>query len=284
MKLFSTFIPTLVVSGLFLAGCSAPAVNVQGSSAASESTPVATLASQPAPTQPVPAQPAAKTVNFNGVRFAYAPALAQSVETTVVPSKAHASDGPYWDANPQFTQIKFGGYILPKTFHEPRLEVYPTGDFRDLAAPAGDEIDALQKYLESQTLSAGGRMPFLPLFNAAQGFHASVKNVDFKNGSGVRYLTQYDQGPMPINNHELFYTYQGLTRDGAYYVSVILPVSNSILPADEKDPVEGDYIAYRTATVNQLEAQPESSFSPDLTSLDALIESLEINPAGAGAN
>ena len=44
--------------------------------------------------------------------------------------------------------------------------------------------------------------------------HSQVQYLDFKNGTGVRYLTQFDQGILPINNYELVYTYQGLTSDG----------------------------------------------------------------------
>ena len=63
----------------------------------------------------------------------------------------------------------------------------------------------------------------LPLMNAVQQMHTRVEYVQFKGGEGVSYLAQYAQGPVPVNNGELFYTFQGLTDDGEFYVSAILP-------------------------------------------------------------
>ena len=72
-------------------------------------------------------------------------------------------------------------------------------------------------------------MPFLPLFNAAQVMHTHLQYLDFKNGQGLRYLTEFDQGIIPINNYELIYTYQGLTGDGKYYVAAVLPVNQRVI-------------------------------------------------------
>jgi len=124
-------------------------------------------------------------------------------------------------------------------------------------------------------------MPFLPLFNAMQVMHAQVQYMDFKNGSGVRFLTEFDQAPLPINNHELIYTFQGLTSDGKYYVAAILPVTNPGLPANEQVNDEmaakmSDFPAYMKETVAWLEQQPAASFTPDLAALDKLIQSMEV--------
>jgi hypothetical protein len=126
------------------------------------------------------------------------------------------------------------------------------------------------------------QMPFLPLYNESQVMHSNLQSLDFKNGHGLRYLTQFDQAPMPINNHQLIYTYQGLTSDGKYYVAAVLPVNHPSLPADEK--VTGKeapeftsdfpkYLANVTATLN---AQADT-FTPDLTKLDAMFSSLEVH-------
>ncbi|MEO8354588.1 MAG: hypothetical protein ABI621_01610 [Chloroflexota bacterium] len=44
--------------------------------------------------------------------------------------------------------------------------------------------------------------------------HPLMQVINFQNGRGIRFLTQYAQYPAPINNHELFYHFQGLTNDG----------------------------------------------------------------------
>jgi len=95
-----------------------------------------------------------------------------------------------------------------------------------------------------QALIAGGPsgdkgLAFLPIINAAQEFHAQYRVISFVSGNGIRYLTQFSQYFDPINNHEVFYSYQGLTADGKYWISAILPISNQLLPADSKNPPNG---------------------------------------------
>ncbi len=280
MKRLSISASILLLLALFIAGCSGPVLAVQGSS---EDVPTATAArpaqpaAQPAAEQGAPAEPAGKSVDFNGISFAFSPSLAKGVETAIVPEALPSPEGgPWWAVNPEFAQIKFTGYVLDKTFHEPRIVVYPVSSFRAMNPAAAQEIDALQSYLKDGSLSEG-RMPFLPLFNAAQVFHASAKKVDFKNGSGVRYITQFDQAPLPIKNGDMFYAYQGLTKDGAYYVSAILPLSNKIIPEGEKTSIEGDFMEYVAASAKELEAQLASSYSPDLATLDALVASISVS-------
>jgi hypothetical protein len=125
-------------------------------------------------------------------------------------------------------------------------------------------------------------MPFLPLFNAAQVMHAQTQYLNFKNGQGLRFLTAFSQGNVPINNYELIYTFQGLTSDGKYYVAAVLPVNHPSLPADGKvtgkEPPEftSDYSSYLSNVVKILNSQAANTFIPDLTQLDAMISSLEI--------
>ena len=61
---------------------------------------------------------------------------------------------------------------------------------------------------------------------------AKGKLQPFVSGIGVRFLTEYAQYFVPVNNHDLFYTYQGLTNDGQYWISVILPINHPDLPAN----------------------------------------------------
>ena len=125
-------------------------------------------------------------------------------------------------------------------------------------------------------------LPFLPFFNAQQVFHSQVKYLSFKDGQGVRFLTQYDQAYLPINNYELFYTFQGLTSDGKLYVAAILPVTLPGLPADSTVSDEmkagdfvGKFLKYLDEVTQQLNGQSASSFTPSLDALDSMLASLE---------
>jgi hypothetical protein len=120
----------------------------------------------------------------------------------------------------------------------------------------------------------------LPPFNAAQMLRAQVAFLDFQNGSGVRFLTLYGQAYRIINNHELFYTFQGLTGDNSHYVAMILPVSHPTLPQSGDIPPEdlesfdANFMTYIATSEASLNAQPAGSFTPDMTLLDTLVESL----------
>jgi hypothetical protein len=189
-----------------------------------------------------------------------------------------------WESTPEHVQLTFTGYILPETFHDPRLMIYPVGDFEASSEIAANIISDLRRMLEEKPAEADA-IPFLPAFNAAQMMGVQMKYLDFQTGSGVRYLTQYGQAFFPINNHNMFYTFQGLTQDGEYYVAAILPVSHPDLPADgrqvpggDQEAFANDYERYVAGIEQLLDMQDLSSFTPNLSLLDAMIHSLQVSP------
>jgi hypothetical protein len=217
-------------------------------------------------------QMGAVTVDASGV--------AQTVTSQVVAAVPASDDGPWWEAMPQYTLLTLEGYPITNHLLTPQIFVYPAQDLPAANENAGQIVADLQALLQNP--QDGQLMPFLPLYNAAQVMHAQVKSLDFKNGKGVRYLTQFDQAMLPINNHELIYTYQGLTSDGKYYVAAVLPVNLAGLPANENDldnlPAEftSDFPKYLSNTVSLLDQQSPASFTPDLNKLDTMMGSLDI--------
>ena len=127
--------------------------------------------------------------------------------------------------------------------------------------------------------------------NADQIIGAQPRIIGFEGGSGVRVLAEYAQYDAPINNHDLFYHFQGLTQDNKYYVVAILPVGAPILASDSQPtasipaggvplPASGtpDDAYYASITQNMNGLSPES-YTPSLNTLDALIQSLLVtNP------
>jgi hypothetical protein len=106
------------------------------------------------------------------------------------------------------------------------------------------------------------------------------------SGGGIRYLAEYAQYTAPVNNNDLFYTYQGLTSDGQYWVAAILPINNPILPANADNPPGGlswddfsnNFEPYILDMVTQLNALPPESYIPTLTALDTLVASITVQP------
>lgn len=238
----------------------------------------------PNPATAEPIQLAGKGISYEGVSFTLDPSVASGASGQVIPENPGSADGPYWDVNPQYVKISLNGYPLTGTFWSPVIAVYPVSEYRQVSPPADQMIDELQVFLNQKPAQAD-QIPFLRIVNAGQVFHSNMQYLDFQNGSGVRFLTLYAQYPAPVNNHDLFYTFQGLTSDGNYMVSIILPINHPSLLAnadelssDEFDAIVKDYDNYRAEIAATLSTQPTSSFTPDLPKLDALVTSLSIDP------
>lgn len=248
----------------------APTVAAATQAAPTQATATPVVQTQTVPVTATPAQ---------GTTFDYS-GIAQSVSAETVPAVAESAGGPYWDVMPQYTRLTLEGYPITNHLMKPQIFIYPAADLAGANAGAGQIAADLQTLLQNQQV--GKNLPFLPLFNASQVMHAQVKFIDFKNGKGVSYLTQFDQAPLPINNHELIYTFQGLTSDGKFYVAAVLPVNHPSLPADEKvtqqqgDDLMKDFPGYLATTTAALDQQPAASFTPDLSKLEAMIQSLEV--------
>jgi hypothetical protein len=129
-------------------------------------------------------------------------------------------------------------------------------------------------------------LPSLPIFYVAQELHAQYKVVPFGTGGGIRFLTQCAQFADPVNHHEMFYSYHGLTNDGKHWISAILPVSHPSLPATGDNPpgrqspekFSNNFPAYIADMTTKLNGEAENSFSPALTMLEALISSIQVHP------
>jgi hypothetical protein len=237
---------------------------------------------------PTLAATAAPTATPGGVTMTFDAAIASGWTMEVVSGGKPNSKAPEAWQLPEHRVFTLNDYVLSNTFHEPTVYVFRVQDFDGFNSYAVDEIGHLKTFLETQPATsltgttAGETIPFLPIFNAAQSFRAQVKYIPFANGTGVRFVTQYGQAPLPINNQEMFYTYQGITSDGLYYVSMILPLSHPSLPADgtveNYDAFMANFEAYMLETATALDTADPASFMPDLNVLDAMMGSLHVAP------
>ena len=273
------FAVTLILAALMLA------CNIQG-----QETPVPATSQPPAPT-PTPQNQDTPTVTLtptvapnvqcNELSFFLDPAVAATYTCETVPE--NTMDDP-WQL-PQYTSVTLEGYVLPGETYFRRIHVYRLAEFLALQPQASARVDALKALIAGGAPGADA-LPVLDLFNAAQEFHAQYKVVSFAGGSGIRFVSQYAQYYAPINNNDMFLIFQGLTSDGQYFLSAVLRISNPVLPANADNPPGGmtweefgnQFDAYIVDITNQLNAQPEASFTPSITLLDALIQSIIITP------
>ncbi|MGA7193703.1 MAG: hypothetical protein WBW94_08740 [Anaerolineales bacterium] len=180
---------------------------------------------------------------------------------------------------PQHTKIILNGYPVQGASWQPQILVFRADQYAHYGNGNQQFISGLRNLHYQHGQSLPGNLP-------SGQFNADIQSVNFVNGTGIRYLTQFDESPLPANNRELFYYFHGITNDGNYYVQVILPVQAPFLAPDENPnsplprngiPFHSDQ-SYFNAIAQQLNATPPDQFSPSLTSLDALIQSITVTP------
>jgi len=255
-------------------------------------------ATQPGAAAPAPAQNTATpsptagqkpNAYYEGIAFYYDPSLAKGVGAQTIEASAPAGDNqPFFAVNPKEYQFDFQGYPVADSM-KPEILIFSADEYEKLMTggdpnPVTRELDGLKKLLADRPADSSGRLPFLPVWDAGQLLHFHLKYVKFQNGEGIRYLTEYGQDMAPLSNKLLFYTFQGLTSDGAYYISAVLPTTHAPLAGDNGETLSKqdhgkfieNYAAYAVDVQNLLNAEKDGSFSPTLEKLDALIASIKI--------
>lgn len=217
-----------------------------------------------------------------GTSFIALPGLGdEGTEDAVIPQ----SDGMGY-TTPQHIEITLANYPLAGTLYKPQISVFPAKELAQMDPSCSKaNIDGLGNILKTGQIalaeplpcdSVEDSLPFVPHQDASQVLHAQEKILSFQNGSGIRYITDYSQAHYPeINNKEVFYTFQGISNDGMYYVSVTLPINLAALDGAQAPITDSEYAAYLGAKKALLN-QTDNQFSPSLESLDKLIQSLII--------
>lgn len=145
-------------------------------------------------------------------------------------------------------------------------------------------VDGLQSLIGGA--APGGSMIILPYPAGGQEFIAQYQVLPFVNGGGIRFLTMIVQMQVPVNNQMMFYSFQGLTSDGQYWIAATFPVSHPGLPENGDNPPPGQtwdqfyagLDTYLAGVTSMLNSSPADSFQPSLNVLDAMISSITILP------
>jgi hypothetical protein len=234
----------------------------------------------PAPTL----QPA--NVTCNELSFYLDPALGSGYECETI-QESRSSDIPM-DVfiYPAHTELNIRNYPLTSTQFPPQVKIYPVVRFSELLPDViTRRLSDLQSFISSGAWSSG-EMPFLPPLPMVQSFFSHETVISFNGGQGVRYISDFNEASHPISSRTIFYTFQGLTSDGMYWIAVTLPISSPVLPDDvgvrmlpEGYTLETwlqNYSSYISDVKDALDAQAPSSFFPTLDSLDSLVRSITV--------
>lgn len=243
---------------------------------------------------PVQAQDSGTTVSFDGTGFTFDVDLGTSVSVTRVPAGPLDEEIP---GGPDVPHVTFTLYGQKGEFDQtPRVgnaettvRVYRVADLAGNEFAAQQAADLQQLLAERPDLTATeavasdgsvAPLPFLPAIPAAQVVHARGSHVDLPGLSGVAYLTAFRQDVAPFIHNDFQYTFQGLTTDGAWYVSVNAIVDTELFPRELR-PVAFDTIAkrwprYLSKTIQTLDGAVPTDFTPSLDVIDALIATLTV--------
>jgi len=108
----------------------------------------------------------------------------------------------------------------------PLLYVFPVQQYEAMSEAAAAEIADLRSLLAERPTEILEDLPFLPMYLAVESYHSDPKYIDFQNGSGISYLARVDHDHSLATDESIFYTFQGLTTDGQYYIAAMVPISD----------------------------------------------------------
>jgi hypothetical protein len=267
------------------------------------------------------------SINYKGVSFTFDPKLTSAVKSETRPQ---VTDGKPCDIVPEHPGFTLVNYPRSSSMNDddPEIRIFSIAKFReamheastempkvttpptdDWASDIDEEVRVLKALLDKQPAFEELRpflarvrspvarqftnfpqMPFLPQWEASQAFFARPKYIQFKNGRGVLFLTQWDVAETnTITNDGLEYAYQGITDDGKYYVYAEFSVKASFLPREDDPEVAAwreknwrlahnskEYLSYLRPIVTRLNALPANQFQPNLELVEQLIQSLDV--------
>ncbi len=199
---------------------------------------------------------------------------------------------------PEHIQINFGAENpANQQPGDPVIYLIPKQDYINLWTAAGDntvadrmsQLEDLVKKQGANMPSSG--MPVLPMERATATNDLAVqgKYLDMGTWSGIRFVGRFSQGPNPVTstNPQLFYIFQGFAgSQDEYFVAFFYPVTTPFLPptassvsADEMQRVDSDPAAYMQERAAFLNGLNDASWVPDLSTLDAVLASIEYTGA-----
>ena len=181
-----------------------------------------------------------------------------------------------------------------KTYRDPVIYIIPIADYIALWEQNND-LSVSETYTQVVQLLRvrpapipTADMPVLP-FEQVHGTNdlaSQYAYVDTDFGFGVRFVGRFAETPLPVSNDtpQMFYIFQGLSDDGAFYVSFFYPVRTDELPDSdaisdaERQQAGSDPAAYLEDKIADLNALSDTDWQPSLAALDATIASLKFPP------
>jgi len=239
---------------------------------------------------PAPTALSGIAVSFQNVSLVIPEGLASGANSELVPVANETNSDP-WSMAPEHILFTLTNYSGPVGSLDPVVRIYPAQEYIAVNSWAAGSFTRLQAILANPSGPlTNDTLPTVP-FNggAAQQYAAKAKLLPFNGGTGVRMISQYAQYPAPITKDGSFYHYEGLTKDGKYFVAVLLPVTRPLQATADNPSADGisypaigtdtpeEFTAYYQGITDLLNAANPETYQPSLTQLDALVQSITVN-------
>jgi hypothetical protein len=250
-----------------------------------------------------------RTVAFENVSFKCDSSTFSQVKIELVPASFLQMESDKPDSSVQPNHVRF--WLRTPNSEKPITEnfnsaiyIYPIEEYKQAFSVSKDCVEAinqettkLKRILEKRpkiSHAIKNELPYIEFVDAGQMFHARTKIIDFQNGKGLVFLTQFNSEAYAhaVNNERLEYNFQGFTDDNKYFIFMTFPVSAEGLPEFDDAETDGDYKIPTTLLLNKgddkgydkyllktavkLEKMPAAKFHPNLEEIEDLIRSLNV--------
>ena len=242
-----------------------------------------------------------------GISFEYPRACFDTVKLNVLPKKVEVKDDFPDGVGPKRWVLVFGhaprtSMVLdkPRYFQPSYSQIYITpihdhsvSDFDKSYIQLSRNVNAFRTIFDGQRkdfspwlvqwlrkVPAGlpSDLPDEPWNDAGEALCAKFHVLECSRIYGFRLLTYYVQGNTGYGatNAELLYNFQGITKDGKYYISARLAVQNPRLPDSIDDPRAASEGTEKEVVEEQkrVNSWEDDTFFPKLNDLDRMIESI----------
>jgi hypothetical protein len=170
-----------------------------------------------------------------------------------------------------------------------RLLVIPRGSYQAQWDDNGDNtvsntLALLSGWMatDTTTMPQSG-IAVLPLLPEANDIAVQAAYLESDLLRGVRFIGRFNDYEIPVFNGDLYYVFQGVTRDGQYFISFMHPLTTPAVPdtpetmsTADANLYAQDYDAYLQQKRDDLDALAADAWQPELSRFDALITSLQL--------
>lgn len=187
-----------------------------------------------------------------------------------IPLAAEPSQADLANAQIAGTYVYFSDYEKIKTEIEPQVNLYLIDDmtrtsfgFLDIAIKLQDDLTNLSAgYGNIADISK--ESSFMPVQAKERTFAAFPEILTFQEGSGLRTVVSFTDSILASGNESnLYYSFQGISKDGRYYISAVFPLMS--LSLNNMNAADIDW--------SKIDG---SDFQPSLAQLDYYIRSIVI--------